>query len=172
MTTLDIPAPSQAEGLDADEALLSTLWPTAYRIAWLILRDHMAAEDVAQESCIQAVLKRRHLRRPEALHGWFRALVTNLAISARRRSDRRSRRDAGVIGVERATDSDVSRDVDLADAIARLDDDLRLPVVLVYFGGFTSVDVARKLGIAPSTVRCRLIEARNVLRPLLECSHA
>lgn len=170
--TLAVPAPSQAAGLEDDEALLSALWATAYRIAWLILRDHMAAEDVAQESCVRAVLKRRFLREPEAMHGWFRTLVTNLAISARRRTDRRSRGDAAVIRDEHSTDRDVSGELDLADAIAQLDDELRLPVVLVYFGGFTSIDVARKLGIASSTVRCRLIAARNLLRPLLECSHA
>ncbi len=172
MITLDTPAPSQAAVPALDEAMIVALWPTAYRIAWLVLRDHMAAEDVAQESCVQAVLKHRQLRQPEALHGWFRSLVTNLAISARRGMERRQKRDAAVVEPEFRTEPDVAVQFDLGNAIAQLDDDLRLPLVLVYFGGFTSTDVARKLGIAPSTVRCRLIEARNFLRPILECSHA
>ena len=169
--TLNGRAASQATALDADDALLAELWPTAYRIAWLILRDHMAAEDIAQESCVRAILKRRDLRQPQALHGWFRTLVTNLAITAHRRTERRQRRDAIPDRLERATDPDASGQLDLAHAIAQLDDELRVPVVLVYLAGFTSTEVARKLGIASSTVRCRLIAARNVLRPMLECSH-
>jgi RNA polymerase sigma-70 factor (ECF subfamily) len=170
---MTITAPSAAAPLaaatdDVEETILA-LWPTAYRIAKLVLRDHMAAEDVAQESCVRALAKRKQLRDPIALESWFRALVTHRALSARRRIERQLLREtSGVERSEHSPQSDGAAAVDLAVAIENLDDDLRLAVILVYYGGYTSVQAASRLGIAASTVRYRLAEARKALRPLLE----
>jgi RNA polymerase sigma-70 factor, ECF subfamily len=155
---------------DGTDRTILALWPTAYRIARLILRDDMAAEDVAQESCVRALQRRSQLRDDAALAPWFRSLVTHLALSARRRAERRRKRETPVEEHFDAasTSSDSAATLDLAAALERLDDSLRLPLVLVYHGGFTSVEVGRYLSIAPATVRYRLAVARNTLRPLLE----
>ena len=154
--------------VDATDGTILALWPTAYRIARLILRDAMMAEDVAQESCVRALQRRSQIRDASALEPWFRSLVTHLALSARRRVERRRKREAPVD--ERTEMASVSFDpstaVDLAAAIERLGDDLRLPLILVYYGGSAGVEVARQLAIAPATVRYRLAVARNALRPL------
>jgi DNA-directed RNA polymerase specialized sigma24 family protein len=57
---------------------------------------------------------------------------------------------------------------DLVKAIDGLDDALRLPIILTYYGGFNSAEIGRRLGVAAATVRYRLATARNMLRPLLE----
>lgn len=173
MTTADITADlvrSARAPYDHDiEAAILELWPTAYRIAWLMLRDEMAAEDVAQESCLRAIQRRSQLRDPTAMTAWFRSVVSHLALSHRRQSDRRRRSESPLDDrCEIPGAVDMCAHVDLASAIERLGDELRIPLVLVCYGGFTSSEVARRLKIAPATVRYRLATARNILRPLLE----
>jgi RNA polymerase sigma-70 factor, ECF subfamily len=169
----DLVRASRAASDEDVEALILGLWPTAYRIAWLILRDEMAAEDVAQESCLRAIQRRSQLRDPSAMTAWFRSLVSHFALSRRRQSERRSHREAPLDDrCEIPSIVDLSAHIDLAAAIERLGDELRVPLVLVCYGGFTSSEVARRLKIAPATVRYRLAAARNVLRPLLEVHDA
>jgi RNA polymerase sigma-70 factor, ECF subfamily len=152
---------------DVDRAI-TTLWPTAYRIAWLILRDRMVAEDVAQESCVQALQRRSQLRDPDALIPWFRALVSNLALSARRKLDRRHRAELPESHYLETAGNKDSRDLDLARAIDKLNDDLRIPLVLFYYGGFSSLEIGRRLHIPAPTVRYKIAGARERLRLILE----
>jgi RNA polymerase sigma-70 factor (ECF subfamily) len=155
-----------------DRAIIA-LWPTAYRIAWLILRDHMAAEDVAQESCIHAIRSRQQLRDDSALSAWFRSIVTRLALSALRCTIRARRHEEPAAQQrELATPFDPSTAHDLLIAIERLSDELRIPLILAYYNGYTSREIAKRLGLAPATIRYRLAVARNAIRPLLEISNS
>src|SRR5438477_1938013 len=82
-------------GSESDlEELFRRHWPRAYRAAFLIVHDHAAAEDIAQEAFVAAIrtLDRFDRRRPFA--PWLGRIVTNRAIdwtrsrAARREVDR------------------------------------------------------------------------------------
>jgi RNA polymerase sigma-70 factor (ECF subfamily) len=152
---------------DIDRAI-SALWPTAYRIAWLILRNKMSAEDVAQESCIRALQHRSQLRDPSAMVPWFRSLVSKLALSTRRKMLRRQYIEISEVSVQEDCSHDGFRNLDLADAIDRLGDNLRIPLVLFYYGGFSSDEIGRCLGSPSGTIRYKISVARDRLRPILE----
>jgi RNA polymerase sigma-70 factor (ECF subfamily) len=162
----ELAARAATADLDLDRAILA-LWPTAFRIASLIVRDAEAAKDIAQEACVRALRHRSQLRDPDAVAPWFRALVANAALAERRKRDRRERREAAYVDGATTVPADVAEVVSLADALARLGDDLRLPLVLFYYGGFTSAEIGKRLGIPAATVRYRLATARATLRPLL-----
>src|SRR5947209_18127308 len=72
------------------ETLFRRHWARAYRTAFLIVHDHAAAEDIAQEAFLAAIrrLDRFDGRRPFA--PWLGAIVANRAIDwARSRTARR-----------------------------------------------------------------------------------
>ena len=78
-------------GSEADlEELFRRHWRRAYRAAFLIVHDHAAAEDIAQEAFVSAIrtLDRFDRRRPFA--PWLGRIVTNRAIDwTRSRAARR-----------------------------------------------------------------------------------
>jgi RNA polymerase sigma factor (sigma-70 family) len=51
----------------------------------------------------------------------------------------------------------------VAQAVDRLPDRLRVPVILAYYLDLSERDIARTLGIRPGTVKSRLHEARTKL---------
>src|SRR5947209_10964959 len=87
---------AQAGSQSDMELLFRRHWPRAYRAAFLIVHDHAAAEDIAQEAFLAAIrrLDRFDRRRPFA--PWLGAIVANRAIDwARARAARRETSDSG-----------------------------------------------------------------------------
>src|SRR2546421_4914700 len=78
-------------GSEADlELLFRRHWPRAYRAAFLIVHDHAAAEDIAQEAFLAAIRRLERFDRRRAFAPWLGAIVANRAIDwVRARSARR-----------------------------------------------------------------------------------
>ena len=78
-------------GAESDvELLFRRHWPRAYRAAFMIVQDHAAAEDVAQEAFVAAVRRLDRFDRRRPFGPWLGAIVANRAIDLiRARSARR-----------------------------------------------------------------------------------
>src|ERR1700687_5544216 len=78
-----VQAPKQ--GADrASETLLEPLLQQAYRLAFVMLHDHHAAEDAVQEAALKAWRKVSQLREGSDMRPWFLAIVANQCRSTRR----------------------------------------------------------------------------------------
>jgi RNA polymerase sigma-70 factor (ECF subfamily) len=152
-------------GSEADlEALFRLHWPRAYRTAFLIIHDHAAAEDIAQEAFLAAVrrLDRFDRRRPFA--PWLGRIVTNRAIdSARARSARREsahedpdRAQAPSPAVDRYSGEVMS-------ALAGLSPEHRAVIVMRYVLEYTPGEIARALELPRGTVNSRLRRGLDTL---------
>src|SRR5438552_12370288 len=62
------------------ELLFRRHWPRAYRAAFLIVHDHAAAEDIAQEAFLAAIRRLERFDRRRAFAPWLGAIVANRAI--------------------------------------------------------------------------------------------
>ncbi len=155
-------------GSEADlEALFRRHWPRAYRAAYLIVHDHAAAEDIAQEAFLAAVrrLDRFDRRRPFA--PWLGTIVVNRAIDWARA--RTARRESGeplqdTVGAEPPA-AGYSREV-LA-ALAELSPEHRAVVVLRYVLEYTPGEIADALELPRGTVNSRLRRGLDVLERTL-----
>ena len=150
-------------GRDEIELLLRSVWPDAYRLARAILAEDQPAEDAAQEACIIVYRTIASLRSSGAFRTWFyRIVVREAAEIKRRRSRAEPAPDAAVSAADQTASIDVWR------ALAMLSHKLREVVVLRYFEDLASPEIASVLGVPEGTVRCRLMIARQRLRPLLD----
>src|SRR3984957_5225205 len=62
------------------ELLFRRHWPRAYRGAYLIVHDHAAAEDIAQEAFVAAIRRLDRFDRQRRFAPWLGAIVANRAI--------------------------------------------------------------------------------------------
>jgi RNA polymerase sigma-70 factor (ECF subfamily) len=151
-------------GGDALDTLIAELWPEAYRLAFGILRDRGLAEDAAQEACATIAARLNSLRDADAFAAWTCKIVTSRALdAARRRPIARSLDELRTADVY----VEYGDSLDLHDALGSLEPRQRAVILLHYYAGLSSVEIAAALGIAPATVRFHLMRARAMLRRIL-----
>ena len=137
-------------------------------VAYLILRDRDAAEDVVVETILAAFERAGQLRDERALRSWILRIATNRALSARRR-------DARVVRLAVVPDRVAPGDfaaasasrVTLLDGIADLPRQMRAAVVLRYYADLPVEEVAAALGKSPNTIKALLQTALDRLRVTL-----
>jgi RNA polymerase sigma-70 factor, ECF subfamily len=141
-------------------------WRRAYRTAFLIVHDHAAAEDIAQESFVAAIRSLDRFDRRRPLGPWLARIVANRAIdwtrsrTARREVDREPPDLAGP-GDEPGPGLDYSSDI--LEALAGLSPEHRAVVVMRYVLEYTPGEIARALDLPRGTVNSRLRRALDTL---------
>jgi RNA polymerase sigma-70 factor (ECF subfamily) len=138
----------------------------AYRLAGLLLGDAAEAQDAVQDALVKAWRSWDSLRDPASFAPWFDRIVVNVCRD-------RMRRHRGVRWVDLEAAGDVeahdafremfARD-EAARAVASLDPDHRVVVVLRFWRDMTLEQVAELLGLPLGTVKSRLHYALRALR--------
>lgn len=157
--------------LDVGSLVLARLGE-AYRLARAILLDPGEAEDAVQEASLVAWRRQASLRDPERFGAWFDRILVNQCRDQLRRRRRAVVLAPTPIGREQAADPpETGTDAELDAALARLDIDHRIVVVMRYWQDRTVDDIAERVGIPAGTVKSRLHHALRTLRASLEASH-
>ena len=137
------------------------------RLAQALVKDRALADDVAQDTWLVAAQRRPDADRP--LRPWLARVVINLIRTRRTSEERRERREAAA-GDDRGvpTPDELVERVELqravADEVLALAEPYRSTVLLHFFEGYSSAEIARRLGIPDGTVRRRLKVAIDQLR--------
>lgn len=149
------------------EVLFRRHWPRAYRAAFLIVHDHAAAEDIAQEAFLAAVRHLDGFDRRRRFGPWLGAIVANRAIDwTRARAARReSARELPDAGGDPPPVPGYSQEV--LDALATLTAEHRAVVVLRYVLEYTPGEIARALELPRGTVNSRLRRGLDALEAAL-----
>lgn len=132
------------------------------------------AEELTQEAFFQAYRSRSSLREIEAVKGWLVGILRHCHSQMYRKG--RSRAEIpleevieGSSGATEFRSSGVDRDDSLAlhQALKRLDERHRLPLVLFYFQDLSYREIAEALELPLGTVMSRLSRARQMLHASL-----
>jgi RNA polymerase sigma factor (sigma-70 family) len=121
--------------------------------------DREIADDALAEAFAQAIGRGGALRTPER---WVWIAAFRIAAGELKTQDQR----AG--GHELPASTEASEAVELLDALTRLPPKQRAVLVLHYYGGYKSREIALIVGSTAATVRVHLSAGRKRLRALLE----
>jgi RNA polymerase sigma-70 factor (ECF subfamily) len=158
-------------GADVGSLVMARLGD-AYRLARAILLDDGEAEDAVQEASLSAWRRQRSLRDPARFDAWFDRILVNQCRDQLRKRRRAVQLASPPVGFEAVTEQpDTGTDAELDQALAALDVDHRVVVVMRYWQDRTIDDIAARLGIPAGTVKSRLHNAMKSLRTSLEASH-
>jgi RNA polymerase sigma factor (sigma-70 family) len=160
-----------AEGDEAAfAALVSRHGPLVLGACRRVLRHWHDAEDAFQATFL-VLARRAGSVRLRALSPWLHEVATRTALKARaqaarrRTCERRLPRSPSEVPAEDVVWRDLRPLLD--EAIGRLPEKYRVPVVLCYLEGRTVAEVARQLGCPRGTVAARLARGRERLRARL-----
>jgi RNA polymerase sigma-70 factor (ECF subfamily) len=163
---------------EAFEALFDRYGDLVYSVAYRVLEDRHAAEDIAQEVFL------KFWRRPSLFDAgrgrfttWLISVTRNRAIDERRARRRLDRDDPGGALEAEATAPDAGDPGRLAvlvheraavrEALKALPAEQRLAIELAYFGGLTQSEVAERLSLPLGTVKTRIRLGMQKLRAAL-----
>ncbi len=152
------------------DELVGVFHQDMYRYAAWLSRDRTVAEDVVQESLLRAWKSLDSLRDESAAKHWLLTIV--------RRENARyfERRRLETVDVDNLTPSqealladqpDHELD-DMREAIFRLDDDYREPLVLQVLMGYSTSEIGELMGLKQGAVLTRLHRARLKLKDAMD----
>ncbi|HET6423993.1 MAG TPA: sigma-70 family RNA polymerase sigma factor [Planctomycetaceae bacterium] len=147
--------------------LLHAHYAFVYRVAYRLSGSAADAEDLTQQTYLQAQTHLSQLRETSRSRPWLASIVRNLFLRARRRGGRAV---AWNPDWEPAADTEPPEKIDsesLQAAIDELPDEFRVPLVLFYFRELSYKDIAAELEIPLGTVMSRLARAKAHLREQL-----
>ncbi len=152
------------------DQLVTVLHMDMYRYAAWLSRDPGIAEDVVQEALLRAWKSLDALREDGAAKQWLLTIVRreNARYFERKRLetvdiDNLTPAQSGMLA--ETDDSDLR---DMREAIYKLDDDYREPLVLQVLMGHSTKEIAELMGINPGAVLTRLHRARIKLKDIVE----
>lgn len=149
------------------------------RFARALVGDAGEGEDLTQETMLSAW---RHPA-PGSGRAWLATVARNLAVDRTRSQSRRERRERDEAATHDADPSkgrvaspeeligDAQIHRHIAEAVARLAEPFRQTIVLRFYEGLSSADIARHLGEPEGTIRWRLKEALERVRAELDARH-
>lgn len=142
-----------------------------------IVSSREEAEDVTQDTFVQAMLKLKTFRRDSSFYTWLYRIAVNMAWHRQRRNHQASAVDTTrAIDCQEAVDPGEDpaaglirqeRSAAIQQALGRLSEEFRLVLVLREIEGFDYQSIARILNVSVGTVRSRLHRARGLMREQL-----
>jgi RNA polymerase sigma-70 factor (ECF subfamily) len=163
---------------EAMEVLYDRYGGLAYSLAYRVLQDAGAAEDVVQDAFL-SIWRRSDTYRPErgSLRTWLCSIVHHRALDRLRGRSGRARADVP-LDVSRAEDAvvpdmweTVSRQIErdhVRTALGVLPAEQRQTLELAYYGGYSQTEISSLMNVPLGTVKGRTRTALRRLRDVLE----
>lgn len=152
------------------DRVVTVYHPALYRYAAWLCRDPGIAEVVVQESLLRAWKSLDALREDEAAKQWLLTIVRreNARYFERRKLDMIDIDELSASQAAMIAESGDPELDELREAIYRLDDDYREPLLLQVLMGYSTKEIAELMGIKTGAVLTRLHRARLKLKETVE----
>ena len=157
-------AASRNADRDAYSALVRRYTRRVFAICMGILGDPGDSEDITQETFLKGFSSLGSLREEARFAAWIARIARNLCLDLiRKRNLQKEQQTENNFEIAAASDDFT----DLNDALSKLPEKHRVPLMLFYFNGHSSASVAEMLDISRAGACTRLSRARKELKRIL-----
>ena len=148
-----------------------------HALAWRKIGDYHIAEDITQETFLQAYQKLSTLKNRKQFEGWLYVIASRLCINWFQRSNSpfQSIEDTPVVEIEKSYYRQYESEQRKAETVthnsaivkkllSKLPESERTVMTLYYLSDMTAQEVSKFLGVSLNTIKSRLRRARNRLK--------
>ena len=167
--------------LSGDDEAFNTLvrkyQKSVHALAWRKVGDFHFAEEIAQDTFLQAYKNLAELRNPNQFAGWLYVIANRLSLKwlQKNKSVIQSLEDTSMGEIERSsytryvseqreTEATERRYAIVKRLLERLPESERTVVTLYYLGEMTAQEIGKFLGVSVNTIKSRLRRARERLK--------
>ena len=167
--------------LSGDDEAFNTLvrkyQKSVHALAWRKIGDFHFAEEIAQDTFLQAYRNLTTLRNPNQFSGWLYVIANRLCLKwlQRNKSTMQSLGDTPMdeidkssysryMSEQRETEANEHRYALVKKLLERLPESERTVVTLYYLGEMTAKEIGKFLGVSVNTIKSRLRRARERLK--------
>jgi RNA polymerase sigma-70 factor (ECF subfamily) len=162
---------SDGEARQRFEVCIESCAEPLFRVAYRLTGDRSWAEELVQETYLNAWRNLHSLRKPEQMRSWLFSILRNQHSKLNRRRFRLVTGSPGVEQIVEETERDGRETADVVQtALDQLDEPYKLPLLLVAMEGMSVAEAAGILGLPRGTVLSRLHRGRAALKALLQRS--
>lgn len=131
-----------------------------FRVAYTLLHNPEDCADALQDALEKAWRKKDSVRSPVAFRSWMVRIVVNCSRDILRR------RKVAFDPLDENLPAPEVQDYQLSDTLARLDEGLRLPLVLHYMENLSIAEISTVMHLPQGTIKNRLHRGRQKLARL------
>ena len=135
-----------------------------YRIAIVILKNQMDAQDAVQSTFIKYIEKSPRLASGQHLQRWLAKVCTNICIDMLRQRKRQADLHIEDIGEIYCLEESSG----IFDALIKVEEKFRIVLTLHYIEGYSVDEIAKIINRTPSAVKMRLKKGRRLLKEIYE----
>ncbi|WP_353095199.1 sigma-70 family RNA polymerase sigma factor [Tissierella praeacuta] len=135
-----------------------------YRIAYSYVHNEQDALDIVGDAVYKAYIGIGKLKQPEYFNTWLVRIVINCSINFINKSKKVLYLDNEIIENVHYKNNDVLENIDLEEALEKLDYNYKAVVVLRYSQDLKLKEIAEILNLPLSTVKTRLYKAIEILK--------
>jgi len=137
----------------------------------VLAKDRVAAEDLAQSTCVRALQREHQFQAGTRLDSWLYRIAQTIWFNQRRAANLRGRTSGLEADDVELVDQSVGSELNLyhkqvLSAVMALPESQRIAVVLVYVEGLSYKEAADHVGVPIGTIMSRLAAARLRLATL------
>lgn len=154
-----------------DSLALSTLLQQNYsflvKYLMKITLHPQMAEDLAQETMMKCIEKIQLYNGQSKFSSWLITIATNLYIDSQRRKKREKswqEQEQALRKMKWQAGQMNEEWLDVIDTLARIHEDIRTPIVLKHYYGYSYEEIGEMMGIAEGTVKSRVSNGLKKLR--------
>lgn len=137
-----------------------------YRFAYTYVKNQQEALDIVQESIYKALSSINTLKKSENMKSWLYRIIINTSINHIRKNKRVLPTDE-INYKSECEEDNLDRNIDLYEAIDKLEENQKTIVVLRYFEDMKIHDIAKTIDCNISTVKSRLYTALDKLKIIM-----
>ena len=162
---------------EAFTALVRKYQKSVHALAWRKVRDFHIAEEITQDTFLQAYKNLATLRNPNQFAGWLYVIANRLCLKwlQKKKPPIQLLENTSVVEIEessynryvseqRETEAAERRHEIVEELLEKLPESERTVVTLYYLGEMTAKEIGNFLGVSVNTIKSRLRRARERLR--------
>ena len=136
---------------------------TVYRVCYSFMKNQADTEDMVQETFIRLLSTNKCFENVRHEKAWLIVTASNICKDTLKKWWRKSENIEDFLNIAQ----EPKQDDDVLEAILQLPPDFKDAVYMYYYEGFTTVEIAQYLHCPESTVRSRLMRAKQKLQVML-----